>query len=200
MMKSTMNTLPDDYQERLHFQVTARGRILRLNLAAIALMLFWGVVILGLWFVYHGTLNAPFVIESLPTTLSSLAVIVILVAVLGLHEWVHGLAMRYFGHKPRYGIKPLKGVLYATADGAYFWRNQYITVALAPFAVITPLAIIIGFLFPADASLIWMGAAILNATGAIGDFWMSYIAAKYPKDALFQDVEDGMRVFTSEAA
>ena len=115
----TLQTLPIDYEEALYLSLTAGRRLLWLNLAAIGLLLVALVVFVGWLLLYH-TLGAPLTIASLPDGMSRGVGLLMLVAVLPLHELLHGLAMSYYGHRPRYGVKPLKGVLYATADGAYF--------------------------------------------------------------------------------
>jgi hypothetical protein len=179
----------------LHFRLTERGRILWLNLAAIGLLALMTAFFLGLLLLYH-RLGAPLVITSLPSNISAWLGVALVIAVLPLHEWLHGLGMAYFGHQPRYGIKPLKGVLYATADGALFWRYQYIAIALAPLTVISAGVALLCLFLPGQPAF-WVAlAGIMNATGAIGDLWMTYLALQYPSSALFRDEEDGMRVFT----
>lgn len=197
MQPRTVMALPANYQEVLHFQLTARNRVLWLNVAAVGLLVVNGLIFLGLLMIYH-RLGGFLVIDSLPDAISSWVGLLIVIAVLPIHEWVHGLGMAYFGHQPRYGIKPLKGVLYATSDGALFWRYQYIAIALAPLLSISLVVLVLMLLFPGGTAFWIAVAGVMNATGAIGDLWMTRIGLQYAPNTLFKDEEDGMRVFVPE--
>lgn len=197
MQPRTVKHLPDSYREIYFLRVTQQ--VLWLNLVAIGVMALALVIFLG-WLVLYHAAGAPMVINSLPERLPTAFGILLVLAILPLHEWIHGLAIGYFGHRARYGIKPLKGVLYATADGALFWRNQYIVVALAPLVVISLIMLVASLFFPAETALWLMFAAALNATGAVGDLWM-FIAVmrwRFPPHILVRDEEDGMRVFSDQ--
>jgi hypothetical protein len=119
-------------------------------------------------------------------------------AMMFVHEWFHGLAIIYFGHKVRYGMKLSKGVLYATAGGALFWRNQYIAIALSPLVGIS-LLVFVGMLFAPEPLAIWIAMiGTLNAVGAIGDLWMTFFLLRYATDVIVRDEEDGMRIFVRQ--
>ncbi len=194
-----LTSLPPDYQEAYALRVTQGRRLLWLNVIALAVVPLWMVVWGGLLTGYHA-LGAPLVITTLPQDIPDGLGWGLVLLVLPLHEWVHGLAIRRAGHRPRYGIKPLKGVLYATADGAFFWRNQYIGMALAPLVVISAACALLMAVLPFGLAYWAAVAGILNATGAIADIWMAWIARRYMPDAIFQDEADGMRVFTCAGA
>lgn len=192
----TLRSLPDTYQEALYFRLTEATILLWMNILALGLIVVWGVLFLGILLLYHAFLDAPLLIEPLPQSLPPLLIIVVLISTFLLHEWAHGLAIRWFGHRPRYGFKPLKGVLYATADGAYFWRNQFIAVALAPLVGLS-VVYLAGMLWVSpEVGVVLMLAATLNATGAIGDIWSVVVVIRYPPTAIVQDLEDALRVFT----
>lgn len=197
MIPRTVKNLPTDYQEALFLRVTTLKNMILMNIAAVLLLVVNGAVFIGGLLAYHSpNIGAPFVISAFPQQMPQLLGVGIVLLILPFHEWVHGLAIRYWGHQPRYGIKPLKGVLYATADGALFWRNQYIVVALAPLVVISALLISFSLFLPAELGFWLMIAATVNATGAVGDLWMTWVAQRFEPDALISDEEDGMRVYT----
>ena len=115
--------------------------------------------------------------------------------VLPLHEWIHGLLIARYGHKPRYGVKLM--VLFATSDGALFRRREFIRIALAPLTVITAVGCLIMLFLPFGLAY-WVAlAVVLNAGGAIGDLWMTAIALRYDLSALIRDEEDSMRIFAA---
>lgn len=66
------------------------------------------------------------------------------------HELVHGFVFGRFmpaGHKVTYGGNLKKGILYASAEGVLFTRDQYLLVAAAPTIVITSLVAAAGWGF-----------------------------------------------------
>lgn len=189
--------LPDGYREVRYFSLTSGRRVLWLNLlsliplaVALAVMTGWQTLILQL--------RGPVAAAAEPNTL--LLVVLMLVGVLGLHEWIHGLAIRAAGHRPRYGFRPLKGVLYATADGVLFRRDTYIGIALAPLLVLT-LAGMVLMVFVPDVYAYWIGLGVaLNAAGAIGDVWVTLLVLRCPPLALVLDEADAVRIYAPETA
>jgi hypothetical protein len=115
------------------------------------------------------------------------------------HEGIHGLAIHWVGHRARYGFKVSKGVFYATADSALFRRSEFLVVALAPLVVITLVGLIL-LVFASDALAFYIGLLVLlNASGAIGDLWMSAVVLRYPPNILVRDEADSIRIYTTQA-
>lgn len=203
--------IPAGYHQVLDWKITQSGKqLLVLNLLSIpwlvicaALFVLWKMA----WdtireFVMTGSTNVTaggaasqsFVITH--WTLSILAGVAVMVV---LHELVHGLTMRLFGAKPKYGVLLSGLMFYATAAGFAFRRNQYLAVALAPLVILSVLLLII-LATPLSANLatflIVCGA--FNAAGAIGDLWIVRIVARYTACAYVIDERDGVRVFLPE--
>lgn len=115
------------------------------------------------------------------------------IVILGIHEFVHGLAFMLWGGKPYYGAR-LPFALYCSARNQLFPRNYYIVVGLAPFVVITLIAIIFIIIAPALASyglLAW----ISNFSGAVGDLMAVRWLLRQPSTVLVEDTETGCRVW-----
>ena len=193
-----LEDLPPGYEEALHFRVTKGSTMLWLNLMAVVMLLVFLVIFLGWLAVYHA-LGGVLVFDALPDEIGTLPGLALVLLILPLHELTHGMFIARYGHKPTYGIKLMKGVLYATADGALFRRNEYAAVAMAPFVVISLVLLALSLIVPAGIAVWLMFAATINATGAVGDFWMTYKTLQYPPDSLVLDVEDGMRIFARTA-
>ncbi len=191
----TITQLPPGYREVRFLRVTEGLRLVWLNVAAGGVLLVAGVVFFGWLYFYHTLLSAPLVIGEAPDSLPRAAAILLVLLVIPVHEWFHGLGIRYYGHAMRYGIKWRKGVVYATTDNGLFWRDQFIVVALAPLGAISVIAVAFSVFVPAGVGVWLVIIATLNATGAIGELWMVRAASRYPPDALIRDEEDGMRVF-----
>lgn len=194
-----ITALPAGYQRVKRLVLTETRTLTLLNLFSLALAVpFFALMIV--WTGAVRSLRGPVGgdVAGLPDLILWLAVLL----VLPLHEWIHGLAIRWARHTPRYGMKsvslgPVKipVVLFATADDAYFRRDQFVVVALAPVVVITPAGMLLLAVLP-DALAIYLSVAvIINGAGAIGDLWMTAVALRYPPDALIQDEADAISVF-----
>lgn len=188
-----ITALPVDYQEARYMSINERGVLLWLNVFSLIPMIIMGFTIFGALLVYQEELGAPLVIPGLPDNLPSLIGLIFLLGILPIHEWLHGVSIAYYGHKPRYGVKLF--VLFATSDGALFRRNEFIRIALAPLVVITLIGGVLMLFLPMGLGT-WVAWAItLNAAGSIGDLWMTMVSLRYDKTALIRDEEDSMRIF-----
>ncbi len=190
---------PNGYREAYALRLSASSRtILALNFGAIVLLV--PAVALFLWpAVARGLLAQDLVFTLSFSALDALILLVGTIGVVLAHEVVHGLVMRVFGARPRYGIKWELLAAYATASGHYFGRDQFLVIALAPLLTLTPLLWVAAWWAPPGAG--WMAlalAGILNTVGAIGDLFMSWKALIHPASALVLDEEDGMRVYVRD--
>jgi hypothetical protein len=113
-----------------------------------------------------------------------------------LHELMHGLVMHMFGAKPKYGIIWKGMMFYATSPGYAFHRNNYVVIALAPFVCISILVILGMWLLQGTLWVVLLGlCGTINASGAIGDMWMTMIVLRHATTAQVIDERDGIRVF-----
>lgn len=113
------------------------------------------------------------------------------------HELLHGLAIRYYGGEPRYGVGVAHFILpyaYATTDHE-FSRDQFVVVLLTPLVVMTAVGV------PLMLVLDW-GWLVLplaaNAAGAVADVWMTLTLLGYPAHVRLEDHESGVRVLGRE--
>ena len=114
-----------------------------------------------------------------------LAMLAGLLAYIPLHELVHGLCMKYFGAKKvHYGYA---GVYAWAGSKAYFGRKSYIVIALAPLVfwglVLAALCIVV----PAQWFWVFYLVQMTNVSGAAGDFYSAWKAARMPAGVLVQD-------------
>lgn len=90
---------------------------------------------------------------------------------LPLHEIIHGLVYRMLGAKKViYKFMWRKMVFYAVADRFIVNRKQFNLVALAPFVLINAVLLIVFFMVPSPANLVFYGALLLHTGGCFGDF------------------------------
>jgi hypothetical protein len=188
--RGPIRALPSTYHEVAHLVVTEGRRLLWLNLLALAPLALSLLGLTAWWrFVVAWRGLRP---EPVFPTVFGLA---LAVGVLILHECVHAVFVALVGHKPRFGAKLDKGVLYVTTDQGLFRRGEFIAVALAPLVLLSIIALALIYALP-DSVGFWIGvAALVNASGAIGDLWMTWVALRYPREVIVRDEADGIRLY-----
>jgi hypothetical protein len=104
--------------------------------------------------------------------------------------------MRIFGARPKYGILWKGLMFYATSPGYAYHRNAYIVIALAPFVLISLLVILGMWALQGTAWVALLGiCGTINASGAIGDLWITMMVVRYAAQAYVMDEREGTRVF-----
>jgi preprotein translocase subunit Sec61beta len=125
--------------------------------------------------------------------------VTLIIGTIVLHELIHGVFMSKYGGKPSYGAGIAHYILpyfYATTK-TIFTRNQFIVIAIAPLVVISLVGI--GFMaaFPSIAH--WMFIPfVINASGAVGDLWITRNIFRYPKHVLVEDRKTGLIIYGKE--
>jgi hypothetical protein len=129
------------------------------------------------------------------------AIVVVLALTIGLawvHEGVHGLAMLVYGVHPEFGIFKIGGIFagfYTTAPGHRFSRRQYLIICLAPLVVITPLGVP-ACLLPFGGYMVVPFALLFG--GCIGDLTIAWHVLRSPRDVIYEDLRDGLRIWPTE--
>ncbi|WP_255198099.1 DUF3267 domain-containing protein [Halorarius litoreus] len=140
---------------------------------------------------------APASFGWLATPVNVLVLVFLGTVILVPHEWLHGLAIRYYGGEPRYGVGVAHFVLpyaYATTDHE-FTRNQFVVVLLTPLVVMTAVGVPLMLVFEWG----WLVVPLaLNAAGAVADVWMTLMALGYPAHVRIVDHESGVRILGRE--
>ncbi|WP_255152886.1 DUF3267 domain-containing protein [Halorarius halobius] len=130
--------------------------------------------------------------------LNVLVIVILATVFIVPHEWLHGLAIRYYGGKARYGVGIAHFILpyaYATTDHE-FSRNQFVVVLLTPLVVLTLLGVPLMIAFEWG----WLIVPLtLNAAGAVADIWMTLMVLSYPSHIRIVDHEDGVRILGRSA-
>lgn len=185
-------SLPENYQEVLYWRITGQpARVIALNLAGLVLF----VAFCALFSALAAGLGK--MVSSFELGLGAFGILILgVVLALTLHELTHGIAMQIFGAKPKYGALWAQMMFYATAPGFAFARNHYVVIALAPLVVLSLLIILGMWLLQGT---LWVAllavAGVMNASGAVGDMWITLIVLRYPTAAYVVDERDGVRIF-----
>ncbi len=185
-------TLPDNYQEALSWKVTDKpDRAIYLNIISLFLFIVFGVLFFSIA-IRLGQLpsGGQFGLGEIGLILAGYLL------TLAAHELTHGLSMRIFGAKPRYGIIWKGSMLYATSPGYAYRRNNYLVIALAPLIFISILVILGMWLLQGTLWVILLGiCGTINTSGSVGDMWITKIVLRYPNTAYVIDERDGIRLF-----
>ncbi len=112
------------------------------------------------------------------------------VTVIVLHEGIHGLTARMFGHKPIFGLKP--PLVFVTFD-TKVPRGHFIVIALAPLIV---LDIVFAVLYSTDVAKLFANLGfVINTLGAVGDVWIVLKLLPQERGTLVQDTKTGIEVW-----
>lgn len=167
-----------------------------LNVAGLLLTVAGGHAFAALWALVHlapGEAMTFAVGEH--NLLGFLATVVAIVLLMGIHEFLHGLALRTLGHRPTYGFVMLGKVmpaLFTTAPGVRLSRAAFTFVALLPMvvlALVPALWIVAG---PGGGWLVVPAAVLLG--GCVGDLALTWQAWRSPRGTAVEDMKDGLRL------
>ena len=191
---SASGVLPENYQEVLSWKVTGKPmRLIALNIVGAILFVVFGMIFFNLA-IRLGKMPSEgnFRLGLVEMGLSIVGIVLTLI----LHELTHGLAMQMFGASPKYGIIWRGLMLYATSPGYAYRRNNYVVIALAPFAFISMLVVLGVLVLQGTAWVVLLAiCGVVNASGAVGDMWITIIVLRYAATAYIMDERDGVRVF-----
>jgi hypothetical protein len=191
---SPLGEPPANYNEVLYWKITQETRrLFIMNFLPILLAIVFGTG----FFIYIQVFGG-----SPQVALSNQEIVIFLIGtpiILAFHEFVHGIVMRSFGARSRYGFWKQGLMFYAKAPGYAFKRNQYALIVLAPLVSLSMLMCLAIF-FLASNSIVWVLAlwGIVNASAANADVWITALVLRYPRYAYVVDEQDGMRILLPE--
>ena len=188
-------TLPNNYQEVLNWKLTGQPmRVVIMNILGVFLFFIFGLIFSN---VAVGLGKLPLEGGINFGLREMIFVLIGIIFILVLHELMHGLTMRLFGASHKYGIIWKGIMLYATSPGHAYPRNNYVIIALAPFILISILVVLGMWGLQGTLWVALLGiCGVINASGAIGDMWITAIVLRYPITAYVMDERDGVRVFS----
>lgn len=179
-------TLPENYHESFHIDLQKDKKLAVLvNLLSLVIAVAVG---------FAGLFIRPFELSPKDLLPLCFAFPVASIVYLFLHEAVHGIFMRAFsGVRPHYGFTGL----YAYAgSSAYFDRDRYLIIALAPVVV---WGLVLAVLCAASTSnfwfWVWYFIQVINLSGAAGDLYVTVRFLKLPKTILVKDTGVSMTVY-----
>lgn len=189
-----VNSLPENYRQiyEVNLQKTPKMAFL-LNGAALLI----GVVLaVPVHFMVPVTTLLDMSRGFMPYLIRLLAIIVLMVVYIVLHELVHGIAMKMCGTKKvKYGFTGLYA--YAGSED-YYGKGSYIFIALAPVVLWGVVLAVVNFFVPIEWFWVIYIVQIQNLSGAVGDLFVAFKFARMPRDILVKDVGVGMTVYSAQ--
>ena len=195
-------TLPPGYTLRANFSLKNKNTLLLMNLAGVV-----GLILSGWLFSTAALALQPaervsllsLRINGLDTLWTVAAVLGVMAAVILVHEAVHGLGFWLLcGVRPTFAFRG--AYAYAAAPGWYLPRDRYLLTGLAPLVLISLLCLGLIAVVPAGWVFPLVLAAVLNASGAVGDIWVAGLLLRQPRQALAIDEGDQVTIFAPESA
>jgi Putative zincin peptidase len=128
--------------------------------------------------------------QTLNSAQINVLVILIPVAVLLVHEALHGVGFLIFGGRPKFGagIKGGAPYLFATCPGRRFSWGRFLVIGALPLVVIDLAALALAGYSPLVVPA--MLAFAFNTAGAVGDLWMIAVILQTPRTAQFEDTDE----------
>lgn len=187
--------LPTNYAEVLYWKLSHHRKLLVvLNVVGLILMGLSLPLFFAWMRLWHPEIAFIGFLEMGILQMGALFIAIVLTIVL--HELFHGLALRAYGARPKYGVIWKEMMFYATAAGYAFRRNAYIVIALAPLVGLSLVGMgLLVISLPGWLAGIIVICAALNVGSAIGDLWLVRVTLGYPPSAYIVDEKDGVRVF-----
>jgi hypothetical protein len=192
---SPLGMPPSGYMEALFWKINEEpSRFVIMNFLPILLAILFGIGFYIFIQVFGGSPKLALSNQELLIFLIGIPIVI------ALHEFVHGIVMQSFGARPKYGFWKKGLMFYAKAPGYAFKRNQYALIVLAPLLSLTVL-ICLGILLLASNSIVWVLAlwAIVNASSANADVWITALELRYPRPAYVIDERDGIRILLPQS-
>ena len=186
-------TLPAHYRLFKRLSIRDAAPLLLLNLASLLLLGLAGALVLALlrWLRPQDAAAAlSFSIQGVGGFLPM--ILTLLGATFGMmvvHEAFHGIFFwHYTGTRPKFGFRGAYAC--AAAPDWYLTRDQYLVTGLAPLVGITVIGILLLAFAPAGWIPLLVLVVVFNASGAVGDLWVTSWLLRCPPDALCNDQGD----------
>lgn len=191
-MKEQQSFKHEEFKELGKLELSKEVAITLIGMGTLALFAF-GFFFTSLYILLTGNDSLHF------TSGTILIPLALFIGIIVLHELIHGVFMSKYGGKPHYGAGIAHFILpyfYATSKTVYS-RNQFIVIAIAPLVVISLIGIGIMAALPSIAHWIFI-PFIVNASGAVGDLWVTRNVLRYPKHVMLEDRKTGLIIYGKE--
>jgi hypothetical protein len=121
--------------------------------------------------------------------------IVAFVALIALHELVHGAFFWvYTRSRPVFGLRGWYA--FAAAPGWFLTRRQYLVTILAPFLILSLVGMFLMAILPVMLAVVVLIMTIFNATSSVGDLWIAFRLLGQRRPVVAEDLGDGVNFYS----
>ncbi|WP_254810144.1 DUF3267 domain-containing protein [Natronosalvus amylolyticus] len=190
----SLPSTPDGYAEPYEFSYPTVALIVGSSLLGIGT----AVAVVALLTAVHGpetftffevSVDGETTTYAMDLTAIGIPFLIALIATTVVHEGLHGLAFRYYGHDVTFGFVPSMGAFYAAVFGEFQRRDDMLRVGSAPLVVISAVCVPLLFV-PIPGVAITAGfVLVLNTAGAIGDLYALWRLRGLPEGTLLYDID-----------
>jgi Putative zincin peptidase len=196
-LKAT-RVLPDSYVARWGLDLAKDTKAaLLLNLAALPAFLLFTRFFIAIASEFRSEITVTGFVRqlSLHPLAGFVSLIVTVIVFTTIHEGIHGLFFWLFTHsRPVFGLKLL--FAYAGAPEWFIPRSPYAMIGLAPIVCISIVGLVLVPLVSLPVCELMLFGVVLNASGAVGDLYVTARVLAEPRDCLVLDTGVGCTVFT----
>jgi hypothetical protein len=162
-----------------------------LNAASLPLFFLFGAFFLGYFLLIRPDIWAVFLSTLDNNVLFLIVLIAIFVAMIVLHELIHGVFFWLFTRsRPVFGLRGWYA--FAAAPGWFLPRGQYLVTGLAPLVLGMVLMAFLPVLAAATALLM----TVFNAASSVGDLWVAFRLLRQRQPVIVEDLGDGVNFYS----
>lgn len=160
----------------------------RTKVYALALVTLVGLFLLGNYFVpltviFFDATGEPATLPAIAVKLGVIVVLILFYVII--HEKIHGAFMaKYSGVKAAFGFT---GSMAWCGSPAYFSRQDFRVIALAPVVSLTAIITVVTLLLPVDWFWVGFAAQLMNLSGSMGDIYSIWKLRRLDADGLIHD-------------
>jgi|GEM_PF-5374537 len=128
----------------------------------------------------------------------SLIVVIGFIAMIIVHELLHGILFKIFTGKVTFGFLPKKLAFYASSPQSIITKEHFIAICLFPQILAIPCFIVA--LVNKNPLIIYtvLTIFVFNLLGGVSDWWVAFTLAHYKQDIMVEDTKYGMPVYENK--
>jgi len=195
-------SLPENYRMAGKFSIRDQGLMLKLNVLGFLLLVLFGWLYTAAAVWMRPTEADTFLtlrwtgFEGVWTIVFVLALMFVTIVV---HEAIHGLGFYLLASaRPVFAFRGVYA--YAAAPGWYIPRNRFLLIGMAPLIVISLLGLILMLVVPASWIAPLVLICVVNASGAVGDIWVTLILLRQPPGSYAHDMGETIEIYAPPAS
>lgn len=190
--------LPAEYHKAASIRLD-RERKTAIKLTLWSVAIFAGLVLLRVMFgLFLPAVRLQFPEDLVFLSLMAFGILLGSLVAAILHEIIHAVYMKHAGAKGvKFGFT--LGYAYTAAPQAFFSREEYLRITLAPAVILNPILLIGSLLFLPQLNLVLYVDFALHLAGCVGDFYVAHRLRRASPRTLVRDTGVSMDFYEPDA-